>query len=76
MKTISASIPVHRVGEIQKISHVVEIQISEPFAAHPDLTPQEREAILQSAVAAVRAALPRDLESILPTLRVAEDRTL
>ncbi|MFI9205297.1 hypothetical protein [Streptomyces sp. NPDC053048] len=76
MKAISARVPFHRTGEYQKVYGAVEVTIGEPFASYPDLTPQEREALLQAAVTAIRGALPADLESMFPTLRVAEDRTL
>ncbi|MFF4528189.1 hypothetical protein ACFY1P_02855 [Streptomyces sp. NPDC001407] len=76
MKAISATVPLHPTGEVQKIFGTVEITISEPFASYPDLTPEEREAILRAGVTAIRGALPTDLESLFPSLRVAEDRTL
>ncbi|MEU7643361.1 hypothetical protein [Streptomyces huasconensis] len=75
MKAISATVPLHPTGEVQKIFNTVEVAISEPHASYPDLTPEEREAILRAAVAAIRGALPADLESLFPSLRVAEDRT-
>lgn len=75
MKAISAIVPFHPTGEVQKIYGTVHVTIAEPNPPYPDLTADEREGILRAAVTAIRGALPVDLESTFPTLRAAEDRT-
>ncbi|GGU77248.1 hypothetical protein GCM10010211_48960 [Streptomyces albospinus] len=76
MKAISAAVPFHQTGEYQKVYGTVTITIGEPYASYPDLTAPEREAILRAAIAAIRGALPSDLESMFPSLRFAEDSTV
>jgi hypothetical protein len=76
MKASKLDLPIHAIGDPDKVYQRIEITIGEPLAAgYPDLSPEDRDGILRAVVALVRSMLPTGRENIASVITSVEDAT-